>query len=562
MNSVKMQTPSHIITCKASPEGYLQDFPDRLCDWLGYSREEIERQPIDEILDTDGRDDRREKTTSGNFETLVHRFSKFGNNIWIYMDRIITNAGDSPQNLVYFIHDISGQVGNWWAPGVRSVIRKNSLPAFQLDASGKFREVNQKMLAFTGYRRMELVGKDYETFIHADDLIRARHQFEKVLSGIAGESEIRLTINNHKKKILVTALPVAVNKDGKGVLGMIHKVARQKEAHRSPGPSDLRWRQLLRNNPQPVQVVQNGRIVYLNQSGAELYGASTPEELIGRSVTDFSHPDNIRTIERRERRLYKQKPVEPSEHKIVTLDGSEKYVEARSIPITYNGKVAIQTVLHDLTDRQKEKRQVRNSLRQKETLLKEIHHRVKNNLAVISGLLEMQIMNVDDEVSRNTLKDSQLRIRSVALIHEKLYQTEMLSDIGFDRYLKELVNAISHTYNSEKQDIEVYFDLDPVAIKLDQAIPCSLIVNEVIINCYKHAFPDNRNGKIRIESSYNNAELMIRIKDNGQGLPDDFEPKERSSLGMTIIETLAEQLEANISFRSDRGTAFELRFTI
>jgi two-component sensor histidine kinase len=221
-------------------------------------------------------------------------------------------------------------------------------------------------------------------------------------------------------------------------------------------------------------------------------------------------------------------------------------------------------LFNDLTEREKQEKVVRGSLKEKEMLLKEIHHRIKNNLAVISGLLELQAMNAENESTLSTLRDSQLRIQSIAMVHEKLYQSEDFTDIGFDAYLKELVQTISQTYSSKDKQIDITYDLEPISLDLDQAIPCSLIVNEIVVNCYKHAFNEMTEGEIKITSEFEDPELTINITDNGTGIPEDFDITEYQSLGMTLVQTLTDQLEGDIDIfpasGRERGTVFELRF--
>jgi len=149
------------------------------------------------------------------------------------------------------------------------------------------------------------------------------------------------------------------------------------------------------------------------------------------------------------------------------------------------------------------------------------------------------------------------------MIHEKLYQSEALQDIGFDAYLKELVNTVHNTYDSEELSVDIAYDLSPVDVNIDQAIPCSLIVNEVIVNCYKHAFNDIEEGRIEITSQYDDPDFIIHIADNGSGLPDNVDVTQQQSLGMTLVQALAQQLGGEIRFSSDGqngGTQFELRF--
>ncbi|MDX1642703.1 MAG: sensor histidine kinase, partial [Balneolaceae bacterium] len=156
----------------------------------------------------------------------------------------------------------------------------------------------------------------------------------------------------------------------------------------------------------------------------------------------------------------------------------------------------------------------------------------------------------------------QLRTRSIAMIHEKLYQSDSLYDIDFDEYLQELVQTIQKTYSHVNQEIETVYDLDHVLLDINQVIPCSLVVNEVVVNCFKHAFSKNDKGTVKISLHYDDPRLTLRIADNGKGLPDDFKIEELQSLGMTLIQTLTDQLngKAEFSMAENGGTVFQLEF--
>lgn len=424
-------------------------------------------------------------------------------------------------------------------------------------------DVNPAYCRMTGYSREELLGMS----INDLDVDFKREEFKKRIEGIlekgAGRFETRHRDREGDIINVEISLTVIRKQNVDLVVAFIRDITEEKKVRRQLKKSEERWQRLVQNNPQPVQIVQDGEIVFINRAGSELYGASGPEELVGRTITDFSHPETLEEIEERKQKLENEQYIEPSEHKIIKLDGSVRYIEAHSIPIVFEGDIAVQTVLYDLTEREKQQKMVRSSLKEKEMLLKEIHHRVKNNLSVISGLLELQAMNTDDRSTLDTLRDSQQRIQSMAMIHEKLYQSEALSNIGFDVYLKELVESITRTYNTGERSVDIMFDLQDVSLDLDQAIPCSLIVNEVIVNCYKHAFDGLKDGKITITSAFDNPELTIKVKDNGSGLPEDFAISDQQSLGMTLVQTLARQLGGEIDFASndEAGTTFELRFT-
>lgn len=206
-------------------------------------------------------------------------------------------------------------------------------------------------------------------------------------------------------------------------------------------------------------------------------------------------------------------------------------------------------------------KELEGSLNEKETLLAEIHHRVKNNLAVISGMLQIQSFKEPDEEIQKKLMDSTLRIKSMANIHEQLYQSHSFSNLSFDQGLQTLVHTILDTMD-HNLGIKTSFDLEPIELNIKQAIPCSLIVNEVITNSLKHAFSNQSDPKIAISLSNNAGTIFMQIKDNGGGFKE--KQTERTSLGMELISTLALQLDADYKYESrkdDSGTVFELRFS-
>lgn len=208
--------------------------------------------------------------------------------------------------------------------------------------------------------------------------------------------------------------------------------------------------------------------------------------------------------------------------------------------------------------------EIQKSLNEKKVLLKEIHHRVKNNLSIISGLIGLQLDNTDDKTAQNVLKDSQSRIQSMALVHDKLYQTESLSDIRLDSYLKELVEAISGTFQEYSKSVDLKFNLDAVKMDIEKVIPCGLLVNELVVNAYKHAFSINEKGILEVNLSLENNRVTLSVADNGPGLPKDFELGSGDSLGSLLIQTFAAQLEADteINERGGGGTKFTFTFSI
>ncbi|MDZ7808612.1 MAG: sensor histidine kinase [Gracilimonas sp.] len=210
------------------------------------------------------------------------------------------------------------------------------------------------------------------------------------------------------------------------------------------------------------------------------------------------------------------------------------------------------------------KDQLENSLSEKETLLAEIHHRVKNNLAVVSGMLQIQAFKESDEEFQKKLMDSTMRIKSMANIHEQLYQSQSFSNMDFDIGLKNLVQTIIDTM-SDGKSVQTSFDLQPVKLNINQAVPCSLIMNEVITNSLKHAFHERKDGLISVLLEKNGATLRMKITDNGSGFEEDIDSLESNSLGLELIRTLVRQLDAKYQYRSREngsGAYFDIEFSM
>lgn len=198
---------------------------------------------------------------------------------------------------------------------------------------------------------------------------------------------------------------------------------------------------------------------------------------------------------------------------------------------------------------------------EKEILLKEIHHRVKNNLQTISSLMSLQSFNIDDGKIKDAIRESQERVKSMALIHQMLYQQEKLSEIDFGQYLKKLVESVSSGYNNISSKVNCHIDCDSSGLDIDTAIPLGLIANELIVNVYKYAFTGREKGDIFITFSNNrNNKYLFRIKDNGIGMPGHIKLENAETLGLKLVYLLVRQLRGNLSFSNNEGTEITITF--
>jgi PAS domain S-box-containing protein len=243
----------------------------------------------------------------------------------------------------------------------------------------------------------------------------------------------------------------------------------------------------------------------------------------------------------------------------------EKWNQVFLNPVESDGEITeVSCISYDITDRKEADKNIRSALKEKEILLQEVHHRVKNNLQVISSLLNLQRSFVSDPNLVQVLDESQARIATMSYIHESLYRNTDFSSISFSEYLKRLTTNLVNTYST--QGCEVLFDtrLDEVFLTLDQAIPCGLIVNELVSNVLKYAFVGRKKGTLYLRVQKLNNRVEIEVSDNGVGLPDDFETKKNDSLGIYLVHALIEQLSADLKIESTKdgreGSLFLLSF--
>ena len=244
-----------------------------------------------------------------------------------------------------------------------------------------------------------------------------------------------------------------------------------------------------------------------------------------------------------------------------TKDGRLLNVIAYSVPVIIDGKIDAKFGLYvDITEHERSEETIRKSLKEKELLLAEVHHRVKNNLAVITGLLELQSYATENESAKRVLKDSQLRIHSIALVHEKLYQNENLSEIEVEPYIRELSQSLQKSFQSESTTVNIHFNIDPINLIITQAIPCGLLINEIVTNAYKHAFTEQETGNVMLDFKKNGELLTLSIKDDGVGLNNMNYVKNSPTLGMKLIRTISKQLKAETEIKSGEGAEFIFRF--
>ena len=331
------------------------------------------------------------------------------------------------------------------------------------------------------------------------------------------------------------------------------------EAYGQVSKREAFWQQVINSTHDAIIVIDKQGIVLSYNSGAELMLGYEADEVVNKNISML-----VPEPHRQSHDSYLQHYLETGEKGVIgksrdfiinRKDGSELPINLRVTEMNTGSDPVFIGVIHDLSDRVEYELQLKRSLSEKETLLKEIHHRVKNNLMVVSSILEMQ--EDDDEHSKinRILKVSQDRIRSMSLIHEKLYQSETLNRIDFASYLDELVDRLVSAYRVETADIKVIKEIAPVYLNVETATPLGLIVNELISNSLKYASDEAGNVEIQVLCEHSkDGILTLCVSDNGPGLPEGFNFEQTETLGVQLVSLLSGQLDAKIQLDQNNGT--------
>ncbi|MBM3298727.1 MAG: PAS domain S-box protein [Deltaproteobacteria bacterium] len=328
--------------------------------------------------------------------------------------------------------------------------------------------------------------------------------------------------------------------------------------------AEERYRTLVDVAPVAIHINCDGKIVFANSVAAKAIGADSPDKLIGRPLRDFLHPSLWEIAEQRTKKMLDEwQPAPVIEMHGNRIDGTLGWAEIHSSPIMYDGKPSILVVALDVTDRKEAEDQLRASLREKGVLLREVHHRVRNNLQVMSSLLALQGAYVQDSTSAQMFKDAQTRIWTMALVHETLYRSRDFGEIDSRTYLENLASTVLAAYGLAVGQVQAHMEIEEIPMGIDTALDCGMILNELLTNCLKHAFPQGTEGEIRVTLQKVGDKLVeMVIGDNGVGMPPNIDMRAPKSFGLDLVKTMADKLNAELELNTTEGTEFKIRFKV
>jgi len=357
---------------------------------------------------------------------------------------------------------------------------------------------------------------------------------------------------------------ISANLTDEIISGMLMDITQRKYAEKALQDNEEKYRTLFESNPNYTILVDlNGVILDINSAAAEFTGLS-PGKLIGRNFSELGiFPSEDSTFQREKfSHALKGETVKPFQYKLINRKDEYSWVESQLVPIKKDGEInSVLVIATDTTERKNAIDNLKSSVNEKKILIKEIHHRVKNNMQIISSLLSLQSQHLkdDEEVALDVLKESQNRVKSMAMIHEKLYQSKDFTHIKFEEYVQRLVSDLFYSY-STIQNVNFKVEVDDVDLNMETAVPCGLIISELFSNSLKYAFPHGREGEVYVSIKKDHGEYRMVISDNGIGIPMDFDFEHAESLGLQLVNSLTKQLDGEIKLDRSHGTKFIISF--
>jgi PAS domain S-box-containing protein len=425
-------------------------------------------------------------------------------------------------------------------------------------------EFNSAAEATFGYTREEVMGEPL-SMLFSDE-----QEMTKVVKRITEDGSLANEIINRKKdgtffiSFLSASLIKNENGETMGAMGVSRDITSLKKAEEELRLSEERHRAIYDQAYIGIsRISKMGRFLLVNERLCDMLGYNADElykktfyELGVQVEVEESLVDWDQLLSGKIKNFSREQTYVRKDGELLSANVTVSLVRDSSDSPNY-----FVAVFDDITDRKQHERELEESIKEKEVLLKEVHHRVKNNMQVISSILNLQSSYIDDETALSILRESQDRIKSMSFVHESLYQSKTLSEVNFSEYIKNIASNLFHSYGRPEGGIALQFELEELFLNLDTSIPCGLIINEVVSNSLKYAFEGKEKGIIKIEfSKLSDGKLKLIIGDDGIGLPSNFDIENAETLGLQLVTTLVTQVSGELEIKTNKGTQFSIVF--
>ena len=448
---------------------------------------------------------------------------------------------------------------------------------FVIDSEKKIIAWNRAMEEMTGVNKDNMIGQgDYAYTIpfygerrkHLLDLIdlddkelASKYKYvQRKGNTLCAETFTPALYGGKGAYVWATGSPLFDNKGNRiGTIESIKDITEQKRMEKALQESKDYLDKIINSIGDPLFVKDRQHKMTLVNDAACKFFNRTREEILGKTERDLFPTKEEGEITWSKDEDVFSKRIEIINEEIDTVDTHSlitpvTILAKKSLYTDKEGKQFLIGIIRDITDRKQVENRIKTSLQEKEVLLKEVHHRVKNNLQIISALLSLQSSYLTDENIIKIFRDSQNRIKSMALVHENLYRSKDLGKVDFNEYINQLVAHLSQSYGDLAARLDFKVNSENVYLNINTAIPCGMIINELISNSFKHAFPDGRSGEVCIDLSSEDDGFKLVVSDNGVGIKGDINIKDSKTLGFRLIDTLVKQIDGKMSLDTINGT--------
>lgn len=406
----------------------------------------------------------------------------------------------------------------------------------------------------------------WEQYIHPDDRAYAMQMLDDAMNAHTEyHVEYRFRVKDGSYATMLDRGTFLYGEEGIAyrMLGTMANITKQKRMEEELRNSEERFRVLVEKSTDGICLFdRRGRLLYATPSVEQIAGF-TVEELKKMNFLERTDPaqrhmhrENIYTL------FHKGESVPSTQFRFKHKNGSWIYLEGSLTNLVHNPHInAIVCNFRNVTERVQAQEKIQRSLEEKEILLKEVHHRVKNNMQIISSLLNLHSVSISDLRTRSLFLESQNRVKSMALVHELLYQTQDLARIDMAQYTERLISVLQSSFAAKTNHIAISSKISNISLDIDSAIPCGLIINELVTNALKHAFDQHRRGHIQITLEWSGDKTMtLAVSDDGKGAPNDLLVETRPTLGLSLVQALSEQLKGTIHINTQKGTTVAVTF--
>ena len=444
----------------------------------------------------------------------------------------------------------------------RNVVEDQTEFISRFRPDGTYVFANEAYLRYFGLNRQEIIGKKFAPALFPEDQERIQaHISSLTRENTAATIEHRIVMPDGSVRWQQWSDRAIFDDTGRLVeyQSVGRDITANKQAEEALAKSEEKFRTVVENVPDLILVHRDGIILYINPAAAQVM-EYTPEEMLNTHFTGYIAPEYLSRVVAAMQKRMAGELIEPYEIEVIAKSGVHRTVLVSGSRIDYAGGPASLNVLTDLTERIRYENSLRTSLREKEVLLKEVHHRVKNNMQVICSLLSLQANSIQDPTDLVYFQECERRVRAMALVHEKLYQSRDLSEVSARDYLGSLVNDLVTTY-SLAAEIRIQLEIEEIPLTLDMAIPCGLIVNELVTNTLKYAFKGRNRGVLTVGMAREpEHRYTLTVQDDGVGFPPGLDLSTAETLGLKLVWVLSHQLDGDVRVESGPGTRFVITF--